>query len=61
VADVLEDLCEEIFMNQLAGWHTDEARWPEDCSYAVFCQWFDYTHHTMLVDLCAERLRAEDH
>ena len=61
VADVLQELCEEIFINQLAGRYTDEANWPEDCSYDVFREWFNYTHHTMLVDLCKERLRAEDY
>ncbi len=41
------------------GWYTDTATWPEDCSYDVFCPWFDYRHHSTLVDLCQERLRAE--
>jgi len=30
VADVLHELCEEIFENQLAGWYTDTANCPED-------------------------------
>ena len=59
VADVLHELCEEIFTDQLAGWYTDTASWPEDCSYDVFCRWFDYQHHSMLIDLCQKQLRAE--
>ena len=33
VADVLQDICEDIFVDQLAGWHTDTATGPEHRSY----------------------------
>jgi hypothetical protein len=56
VAEVLRELCEEIFDEQLASWYTDTSTWPADRSYEVFCQWFDYQHHSMLVDLCDESL-----
>jgi len=56
VADVLHALCKEIFEEQLAGWYTDTSTWPRDRSFEVFCQWFDYQHHSMLVDLCDEPL-----
>ena len=32
VADVLRELCEEIFEEQLAGWYTDTSTWPRDRS-----------------------------
>jgi len=56
VAEVLRDLCEEIFEEQLAGWYTDTSNWPRDRGFDVFCCWFDYQHHSMLVDLCDEPL-----
>jgi hypothetical protein len=56
VAEVLRELCEEIFEEQLAGWYTDKSAWPRDRTFAVFSQWFDYQHHSMLVDLCDEPL-----
>ena len=56
VADVLRGLCEEIFEEQLAGWYTDTSTWPHDRRFEIFCQWFDYQHHSMLVDLCDEPL-----
>jgi hypothetical protein len=59
VEDVLQDLCEEIFCEQLAGWYTDTETWPTDRSFGVFRQWFGYQHHSMLVDLCDEPLRGE--
>lgn len=58
VAKALHEVCEEIFTEQLGGWYTDTASWPEDCSYDVFCEWFDYQHHSMLIDLCQERLKG---
>ncbi len=59
VDDVLQELCEESFTEQLAGWYTDSETSPEDRSFDVFCQWFDYQHHSMLVDLGDEPLVAE--
>ena len=56
VADVLRELCDEIFEEQLAGWYGDTSTWPRNRSYEVFCDWFDYQHHSMLVDLCDEPL-----
>jgi len=59
VAEVLRELCEEIFEEQLAGWYTDESTWPRDRSFDVFCLWFDFQHHSMLFDLCDEPLIRE--
>jgi len=36
VEDVLQDLCEEIFCEQLAGWYTDTETWPDDLSFQIF-------------------------
>jgi len=43
VDDVLQELCEESFTEQLAGWYTDSETSPEDRSFDVFCQWFETT------------------
>jgi len=56
LADVLRELCEEIFEEQLNGWYRVPSSWPQDRSYEVFCQWFEYQHHSMLLDLCDEPL-----
>jgi hypothetical protein len=56
VADVLGELCEQIFVEQLAGWFTDSTAWPQDRGFDVFRCWFDYQHHSMLIDLCDEPL-----
>ena len=59
VHEVLRELCEEIFVAQLAGWFRDEQTWPRDLGFDVFCRWFDFQHHSMLVDLCDEPLIDE--
>ena len=33
--------------------------WPRDLGFDVFCRWFDFQHHSMLVDLCDEPLIDE--
>ena len=58
VADVLHELCQKIFEEQLAGWYTDKSTWPRNRSLDVFCHWSDYQHHSMLVDLCEEPLAS---
>ena len=59
VREVLEKLCEEIFVAQLAGWFRDEQTWPRDLGFDAFCRWFDFQHHSMLVDLSDEPLIDE--
>lgn len=56
VADTLRELCEQIFIEQLDGWYRDTTTWPKDRSFDVFCHWFYYRHHSVLIDLCAELL-----
>jgi hypothetical protein len=50
---------QRILSEQLAGWFTDEKTWPADRSFDVFCRWFDYQHHSVLIDLCDEPLTDE--
>jgi hypothetical protein len=59
VEDVLYELCEKIFTEQLAGWYTDTETWPQDRSFDVFCRWFDYREYSMVMDLCDEPLFRE--
>ena len=59
VDEVLRELCEEIFIEQLAGWFNDRTTWPHDRGFEVFCRWFDFQHHSMVVDLCDHPLVLE--
>jgi hypothetical protein len=59
VDEVLRELCEEIFIEQLAGWFNDRTTWPQDRGFEVLCRWFDFQHHSMLVNLCDHPLVLE--
>ena len=51
VVECLQDVCGEIFQDQLNGWYRVRAVWPTDRSYEMFCRWFDYRFHSVLLDL----------
>jgi hypothetical protein len=59
VEQILRDLCKKIFVEQLDAWCRDPATWPNDRSFDVFCRWFDYHYHSILIDLCDEPLIDE--
>ena len=59
VDEALRELCKKIFIEQLAGWFDDRTTWPRDRGFDAFCKWFDFQHHSMLVDLCGEPLILE--
>lgn len=42
---------DDIFMNELNDWCTDEDRWPQKRTYALFTQWFSVEVHSMVLDL----------
>lgn len=54
--EVLRQVCEEVFDEQLAGWYNDETAWPQDRGFDIFCQWFSFQHHSILIDLCDDPL-----
>lgn len=59
VLEVLRHICQDIFEEQLASWYTDEFVWPRNRGFDAFHRWFDYSHHSMLFDLCDEPLIRE--
>ena len=58
--EALEHLAEvssEIFEEQLNGWYRVPSVWPEDRELNAFLRWFDCSFHSMVFDVCDERLR----
>jgi hypothetical protein len=49
--EILTALFPVIFEDQLIGWHTLEADWPQTRTLAMFRQWFRIEYHTMIEDL----------
>jgi|SRR4030042_1678407 hypothetical protein len=42
---------ENIFMNELNDWCTDEEMWPKNRTYKMFSEWFDIEICSMILDL----------
>jgi hypothetical protein len=38
----LRELCEKVFVDQLAGWFNDRTSWPRNCGLDTFREWFDF-------------------
>lgn len=45
-----------IFKAELDGWIRDESAWPGKRTYGMFCKWFKYSYHSILVDLAKDDL-----
>jgi hypothetical protein len=55
----LRECCGLIFEEQLNGWYRVPSAWPTDRSLANFNRWFEYSFHSVLLDLCEYRLKHE--
>lgn len=49
-----------IFERELFEWCEDEAYWPKDRNWALFCEWFDYSIESLVFDLTKGPIRKED-
>jgi hypothetical protein len=59
--EYLRECCGIIFEDQLNGWYRLASAWPTDRSFENFNRWFEYDFHSMLVDLCENRLKHEEY
>ena len=57
---LLAAACENIFEEQLDSWHHAPESWPKDRRIRTFRQWFTYSFHSMIIDLCDRPLQAEE-
>jgi len=58
--DLLVDVYDIIFERELFSWHRDEREFPENRTFAMFCEWFDVKHHSVVIDLLDEEIVSED-
>ncbi len=57
---VLEMVFAGVFANELWGWHTDEAAWPQQRDFETFLLWFSIELHSVIEDLCGDELVDDD-
>ena len=50
--EILETAYALIFENELWGWHTEPADWPQNRTIEMFRAWFDVELHSIVEDLC---------
>jgi hypothetical protein len=58
--DLLRLVHAEVFAQKLHGWHTIEADWPTDRSFAAFQKWLHVELHSVVEDICAAPLMDDD-
>ena len=42
---------DQLFVNELNDWFTDEGLWPKNRTYSLFTSWFDVEVHSMVLDM----------
>ena len=58
--ELLQSVYPQIFERELHDWHTREADWPKDCSFAAFQKWFRVEMHSVVEDLCADPIEDDE-
>ena len=56
----LSEVCTEIFEEQLDGWYRVPSSWPRECDVNTFLNWFEWTLHSMVVDLDDSPIEYEE-
>jgi hypothetical protein len=56
----LEVKCGQIFEDQLDGWYVAHSTWPHQRGLDAFERWFEWSPHSMVVDLCDDPILRED-
>jgi hypothetical protein len=58
--EYLREVCNEIFEEQLNGWYRVPSAWPRQRDPAAFRQWFEWSLHSMIIDLCRDPIEHEE-
>ena len=49
--ECLREVCTEIFEEQLDGWYRVPSTWPAERDLHAFLIWFEWSLHSMIIDL----------
>ena len=56
----LREVSAEIFEEELDGWYRVRCAWPEERGLSTFQRWFEFTFHSMVIDLGDDPIRHEE-
>jgi hypothetical protein len=54
-----QKIFKDTFENELMAWYPDESLWPQDRSWKMFNEWFDYKVHEIVFDTLREKIEKE--
>jgi hypothetical protein len=57
--DELAKVCKDIFEEELDGWWRETSSWPQRRGISEFEQWFEWTSHVVVLDLCKGAIQRE--
>lgn len=60
VEPLLRRCFDTIFTEHLDGWYRDPSVWPAPRTFAMFQVWFEWTYHSMVIDLVNGELARDD-
>jgi len=52
VRERLKEVCGQILEEQLDGWYRVSSSWPSRRDLDAFDRWFEWSFHSVVVDLC---------
>ena len=56
----LQEVCRQIFEEQLDGWYRVPSSWPTRRDLNAFGHWFEWSFHSVVVDLADDPLLREE-
>jgi hypothetical protein len=56
----LTETCGQIFEEELDGWYRVPSSWPDQRDMSTFNRWFEWSFHTMVIDLSHDPLLHEE-
>jgi hypothetical protein len=58
--ECLREVCTEIFEEQLDGWYRVPSAWPAERDLNAFLLWFEWSLHSMIIDLGDDPIEHEE-
>ena len=55
----LREVSAAIFEEELDGWYRDRSAWPEERGLSTFQRWFEFSFHSMVIDLGGDWIQHE--
>jgi hypothetical protein len=58
--ELLREVSAAIFEAELDGWYRVRSAWPEERGLSTFQRWFEFSLHSMVIDLGDDPIRHEE-